>query len=132
MSEIEPLGLPGPEPTTTSGPSPENQSKSSTGLRRRIPSCEECLALLAEIAGLLAVNMIRPAQANAMKGVLHEILAFHQRAVGGSQPGAGIDSRLLEMLPQNPELMNSLEPFLSAEQVEVLVQGATNGNRAKT
>ncbi|MFZ1008252.1 MAG: hypothetical protein WAN65_15535 [Candidatus Sulfotelmatobacter sp.] len=132
MSEQQPLSLPSPEPTPTDQPQPEAQAQSGGKARRRIPSAEECLELLGKLSGLVILGVIRTNQATAIRGALRDILAYHQRSTGGSQAGAGVDSRLLEMLPNHPELMNLLTPFFSDEQVALLMKGATDGNQPQT
>jgi len=132
MSEQQPLSLPSPEPAPTDQPPPEAQAQSGGKARRRIFSAEECLELLGKLSGLVMLGLIKPNQATFIRGDLRDILAYHQRSTGGSQAGAGVDSRLLEMLPNHPELMNLLTPFLSEEQIALLMKGATDGSQSQT
>jgi len=124
--------LPNPEPAPTDQSQPEAQAQSSAKARRRILSVEECLQLLAEVSALAILGRITPNQANASRGALRDILAYHQRSAGGSQAGAAVDSRLLDLLPNNSALSKLVTPLLSEEQVALVIKGATGGNESQT
>jgi hypothetical protein len=73
------------------------------------------------------LGIIRPAQANAIRGTIRDMMAYHTRG-SGSQSGAGVDNRLLDMLPGNAELMKLITPFLSADQVDQVAKGTMDGS----
>jgi hypothetical protein len=70
MSEIEPLGLPSPsdEPTNGQADHDRPQSETSRSRPRRVRSDEELLFTLDQLAGLVALGVMAPAQANAIRG----------------------------------------------------------------
>lgn len=127
MSDMLPQNLPGPEPERAAEPQPEAQAQSQRKTTHRIHSLEECLALLSQLPFLVVGGLITSAQANAMRGILKDILAFHQCS-GGPQAGPAIDQRLLQLVRTNPDFANLLAPFLTTEQAAQLLQEAANGN----
>jgi hypothetical protein len=126
MSDSLP-NLPGPEPERAAEPQPEAKAKPQGKTTHRIHSLEECLALLCQLPFLVVSGLITSAQANAIRGILSEILAFHQGS-GGPQAGPAVDQRLLQFLRKNPDSMNLFAPYLTTEQAAQLLQEAANGN----
>jgi hypothetical protein len=129
MSDLLPPALPGPSDSARPGPEIENQSGSTRHSRFPFRSVEECMYLLDQLPGLLAMGSISPAQSNSIRGAIREILAFHQRPAGGSATAAALDRDLLERLRREPQLMNTLAPLFTAEQIATLMGTATNGQR---
>jgi hypothetical protein len=90
----------------------------------RIPSLAQCLETLAQLSGLVALGMLKPAQANHIRGNLREILQYHYRQLGGSGAAAVADHNVLELLRQSPELMNLMTPILTDAQVAMVMKHA--------
>jgi hypothetical protein len=115
------------------GPARGAADSGAAGARQRraphIPSAEECLAALAHLAGLVALGILRPAQANAIRGSYREILQHHGRShARGSAQAAVSDADLLDLVRTNPALLNLLEPLLTKEQIDLVMRDGEGGN----
>jgi hypothetical protein len=106
----EPLNLPGPEPERNSDSQPEAQSTPKSKNSKRYFSEADCIALLSRLPMLLNLGLMKTADVHATRSVLHEILAYHERA-GGPQAGPDVDRGLLEQLRKNPQLANLFAPI---------------------
>jgi hypothetical protein len=114
MSDQEPLNL----------PSPNDRGPSAAESRSRAPrvrTIDECLEALNQLPGMVAMGIIRPSQANAIRAVLHEIIAQHRHAATSDASVAALDGDLLARLRQDPRLMNLLEPLLTTDQIAALM-----------
>jgi hypothetical protein len=123
----EPLNLPGPEPepARNADTQPEAQAKTKGKNSQRCLSAAECLAQLSRLSFFVLSGLITTAQSQAARGILHDILAYHQRA-GGSQAGPAVDQRFLNHLRKNPDLANLFAPSLGSEQAAEFLREATN------
>ena len=65
------------------------------------------------LPGLVALGVLKPAQANAIRGTYREILQYHQ----GSRARAGREGLptpdVLELARKDPHLLSMLEPILT-------------------
>ena len=117
------------KPQADSGRS-DGQSSSHTRQRSRgpnIPGEEECLAAIAQVGRLAAMGLLKPAQANAIRGSFREILLYHQKKAKESEQGiSNID--VLEVFQQDPKLLSLLEPLLSQEQIDMILKNSGGGN----
>jgi hypothetical protein len=129
MSTVLPTGLPSPENSATDGRESTSQSASAGRSRFPVRSVEECLSMLDQLPGMIATRLITPSQANSIRSAINDILAFHQRSLGGSATKAVLDSDLLARLRREPQLMNMLAPLLTAEQIATLMGVSTDGQR---
>jgi hypothetical protein len=96
---------------------------SSEGHPHCIPNKADILHKLDQMPGLIAIGLLPPAKANAMKGVYNTILAH----VGDSpQNGAAriADEDVIKILQKQPELLRALQPFLTPEQLELIIREA--------
>ena len=104
--------------------------------RRRKPGSvldeNECLAALSELLGLIALKMVLPAQANAMRSVLATILQHYQRSDAARSTSPLSDDNVMAMLRTNPELISMLEPFLTDAQLAMVMKEATDGDDEQT
>ena len=99
------------------GDSRENKPHSR---RRRgaILSEDDCLERLSHLSGLVAAGILAPAQANAIRGSVNDILSHSPAQARDPRfhapPGRG--SRSAPTL-NNPAVFNLLEPLLTDEQL---------------
>lgn len=106
-------------------PSPE---EGAAGYDRDAQTCRtlskgDVLYQLGQMPGLIAIGILPPAKANAMKGVYHTILAH----IGDSPQRAAArvaDEDVIKILQQQPELLKALQPFLTPEQLELIIREA--------
>jgi hypothetical protein len=129
MSEVETLGLPSPgEDPTTNGQADHDPGRYSNGRsrQRNVRSAEECLNVLDHLAGMVAMGLITPARANAIRALMHEILAYHQRSASGPSTATPLDRDMLERLRRDPQLMNMMAPLLTPEQIAELMGSTTD------
>jgi len=153
----EPLCLPGPEDPSRpensdslggvsdshepgaqrgSGREPGGQRRRTAGSRRAdsrrgYPGEEQCLAAIARLAGLVAIGMLKPSQANSIRASFAEILRFHRAAKGAREQQRLEDADLIGLLRTNPELLAMLEPLLTEDQIDMLTREAA-ANEAQT
>jgi hypothetical protein len=89
---------------------------------------QQCLAGLSQLPGLLAMNMIKPGQANAMRGAFRDVLQFHLQANRSGAADGLPDEDLLALLRKTPEMFSMLEPLLTDEQIDLVMKRATGGD----
>ena len=99
----------------------DSQNTRRRGRAGKIPSREECLFALAHLAGLVALRLIEPSQANAMRGIFEAILREHNFHHGGRGPQLG-DDVVRKISQDNPELIAMLEPLLTDAQIDLLMR----------
>lgn len=104
-----------PRPTPKPGSS---DPKSRPAKKYRIPSEVQILDALGKLPGAIAIGILTTAQANALRGVYHEILSALQRR-SGQQDQKVATNQVLDAIRQNPALLSLLEPFLTDEQFEL-------------
>ncbi len=128
MSDLELVGLPSPTEEPTSGEADHDPRRSATGQsrQRRIRSVEECHHALDQLPGMVAMGVIAPAQANAIRGALRDVIAVHQRNAGASPMAATIDRDMLERLRHDPQMMNMMAPLLTPDQIAELMGSTTD------
>ena len=108
------------------GRNPHERTKS--GSKNGIPDVEMCLRAMAQLAGLVALGILKPAQANSILAVYREILQHHQKSQTQAR-GAGLsDGDVLSMARKYSELLNLLEPFLTDEQIAMVMQHDEHGD----
>ena len=92
--------------------SPEETRRASS---LTIYTKEECAAGLTRLIGPLAVGILKPGQANAMRAVFQNLLTFHERNEKLHTDGLGVDADVLRSVKNNPKVLAYLAPFLSPE-----------------
>src|SRR5262245_19448915 len=106
MSDAIPA-LPSPEDYAGNEAPVDERTKADRGSRPRpVRSVEDCLRALDQLPGMVAMGLLRPAQANAIRGVLRDMIQFQQRAAGNSAANMPLSDDLLQRLRKEPELMN--------------------------
>lgn len=95
----------------------------------KIASRDEIMQRLESVAGLVAIDVLKPQQANVMKGIYHTLLQEHARGQSSAAQAGGIDDAMLPRLQTQPELLNLLTPLLTDAQVRMVMQAhAPNGD----
>jgi hypothetical protein len=114
-----------PDKNTNRGADPSRGDSRARNKRRRRKgsglSREECLAMLSQLPNLVLLKVLSPAQANSIRGVLHTILQTNH----GSQPTgttAAANDDLLRTLRERPELLQLIEPLLTDETFNMLME----------
>jgi hypothetical protein len=87
-----------------------------------IPSEEDCLGAIVQVARLVAMGLLETAQANAIRASFREILLFHRSKAKEAEKGIS-NVEILEVLRKDPNLLSLFEPILSQEQVEWILRG---------
>jgi hypothetical protein len=104
-----------------------DDAASGSGKRRRerfIPDADDCLDALARLPGLLAMGLIKPGHANAMRAIYHEILQHHERSQDRDNRQGLANADVIDLMRKDPKILSVLEPFLSQEQVDMIMQSA--------
>jgi len=96
-----------------------------------IPSPEDCLWALAQIPGLLAMGMLKPAQANAICSSYREILRHHKDKAKEAESGLA-SADVMDLLRKNPQMLSLLEPLLTEEQVALVMKAVGSGGDGRT
>lgn len=107
-----------PQPEQGRGRSRGRGARPSRG---KIPSADECLEMLAKLAGLLTLKIIMPAEANALRATYSEILRYHLRNEGRGSGKSVADADLLDVARSNPRMLALLEPFLTPDQIDLVM-----------
>ena len=100
----------------------------------KVPTVSECLASLSQISGMVALKLITPAQANAMRGSLEAILRQHNRSgtrVGATE-GNIQNMDLVDLAKRDPQVLNMLETILTDQQIAMVVKATKDGGCGKT
>lgn len=93
------------------------------GRKRESLDLVEILDRLEKLAGLAALGLVKPAVANSIRGCYSEMLrALQQRDRDAHR--TGVDDDVLAAIKRNPELGKLLQPFLTQEQIELLMADA--------
>jgi hypothetical protein len=102
----------------------DNGSRSS-GEAAYLPTKQELIARLNMLAGCVAMGTITPGRANSMRGIYATILGNldDHRAVGAGSLG---DQDVLTVLRDHPHMLKFLKPFLTPEQIDLIVREASN------
>lgn len=119
---------------------PEHQEKGSDGPqeefgrrpRGRIPNAEECLAALAQLAGAVVMGLITPAQASAIRASYSEILRHYQKSETRNDRRGIADADVMELMKTDPKMFSMLEPFLTDEQIDLIMRSSEGKSRGKT
>jgi len=106
-----------------------DRAHDDTGRRKHgsIPSKEACLAALAQLAGAVALGLLKPAQANAMRTNYVEILRHHQRNESRDDRQGIANEDVVELMRSNPQAFSILEPFLTDDQIDMVMRGSRDG-----
>jgi hypothetical protein len=101
----------------------DHQNRPGYREKPSIPSLEDCLRAMAQLAGLIAMGLLKPSEANAIRAAYREILQHHKsRAKEVEKTLANAD--VMEVLRKDPQLLGLLEPLLTPEQVAMVMQTA--------
>jgi hypothetical protein len=112
------------------GDEPRAHSQSRTK-SRHVASEEDCLAALSQIPAMLALGMLTPTKANAMRAVYSSILQHYRQTQARTDGTGGTNDGLAAILADHPEYASLLEPMLSDEQIaRILAQAKEHRNGA--
>ena len=105
-------------------PSPDrNAGGQHNGYVNGPPNKEDILHKLGQMPGLIAIGVLPPATANAMKGVYQTMLNHVDDSTQGGAARVA-DEDVIKILQQQPELLKALQPFLTPEQLELVIREA--------
>ncbi len=108
------------------GPDPTGQQGGHG--TRHVFSEQECLEALTRLIGLVALKIITPAQANSMRAGLEALLRLHQRRGRGDRGQTLDDDAVLKIFDRDPTVVDLLSPFLTEDQVELVMRRATRNH----
>ena len=116
-------------PDDEADPGQPNQRRERKSEEPKVSSDQHCLAALSRLPGLLAMGLIQPATANAMRGAYHEILQYQLRAEQKRSASGIANEDLLAAVRKNPALLSQLEPLLTDEQFKFITEDQFNANK---
>ena len=117
---------------TDSGEKAGGESASKKRRQRKgpdIPTEEECLGAIAQVARLAAMGLLKPAQANAIRGSFKEILMYPPEEGQGKRARHFqwlMSLRCSSRIPR--KLLSLLEPLLSQEQIDMILKNSDGGD----
>ena len=94
-----------------------------------IPSEEECVGAIAQVVRLLAMGLLKAPQANAIRASFRDILDFHRSRAKQSETGVS-NIGLLDAVHENPKLLPLLEPLLTEQQIEWIMEDIDDSDDA--
>ena len=130
--EAEP-DRPGKEQTqgNDSGDGTRGHRQSRSARKPPIPSEEQCLQALTQLAGLVALGLLKPAQANTIRGTYRDILQHHKSKAKEAEKGLS-NADVLGLLRKHPEILSLLEPLLTEEQIAMVMKEVGGGGDGET
>lgn len=114
--------LPAPHDSNDQNRQPETDSRQ--GRKRRNPavmSVEECLVALSALPKLLALGMLLPVQANAIRSACEAILGHHHKQDAAPNRRSADQAGLRQALRESPHFANYLVGLLSDEEIDNLL-----------
>jgi len=109
-------------PTNAAAEGPNTDSRRSHD-EDRIPSKQEILNALWRMQGLIITGILPTARANAMKGV-YQVILSNLDGPTTAGPSAIPNDDLVAVLRSRPELLKLFEPFLTPDQLDLIVREA--------
>lgn len=85
-----------------------------------IPTIEECLRALAQVPGLVAMGILEPAQANAIRSTYREILLHHKSTAKETERTIS-NADVMDLLRKSPKVLDLLTPLLTPEQLDMIM-----------
>jgi hypothetical protein len=85
-----------------------------------IPSPDDCARAIAQLAGLVAMGMLKPAQANAIRAAFRDILHHHRTKAKEADKSVS-NADVMDLLRHDPKLLNLLAPLLTSEQLDMVM-----------
>lgn len=105
------------------GPNRAGQRERRQPKKPFIPGPDDCLQAFAQVAGLVAMGILKPAQANTILAAYRGIYQHHMVQAKQAEKGLG-NADVLELARKDPKLAELLSPLLTPEQLEMLVRDA--------
>jgi hypothetical protein len=106
------------EDTDRSGPQ-DNFRRPRRGTA--IPTVEEIQQMLLKLNGAVTLGVISTKEANVIHRNLKTILDVQLKR-GGRQEGSPTHEALVDLCRREPNILNAIEPFLTDQQVDWLVE----------
>jgi hypothetical protein len=134
MNDLTPSGAPNPEDGAGSSVPPEANKQDAQGEQPRprntgqILGEQQCLAGLSQLPGLLATGFMKPQTSNAIRGVYHELLQHGQLSGRDAAKHAVADEDVMAILRENPGMLSMLEPFLTVDQLKMILEQLNDEN----
>lgn len=88
---------------------------------RHIPTREECLAALAKLPGLIAMKVLSPGAANAIRASYETLLKEYGKAPNGPS-GHFSDEDVMSMFRSHPEMLSLIESLLTQDQIDMVIK----------
>lgn len=102
-----------------------DQNRQSKQPRPKILSRGECLEQLSALPGLVAMGLLTTSKANCIRGTISTVLQFDSKQTSSDSRREVDSTELAAMLKANPEMAKFLEPFLSRDQIEALLNAGS-------
>lgn len=105
-----------------------DQNHQSKQPRSKILSQGECLEKLSALPGLVAMGLLTTSKANCIRNAISTVLQFNSKQTSSDSRREVDSTELAAMLQANPGMAKFMEPFLTREQIEALLQeGSDDG-----
>ena len=109
------------------GADASHDSRQRHSKKRGIPSENDCLLAIAQVAGLAAMGLLKVGQANAVRAAYRDILSHHKSKAKEAEKSPS-NSDVMDLLRKDPKLLNLLAPLMTSEQIDMVMNA---GKRAR-
>jgi hypothetical protein len=93
--------------------------------KSNVQSRDEIMRALGRLPGLIALKVLSPSQANAMRSAYQTRLAEHSRSQPELQSQISNES-VLQLLSEQLHLLSMLEPFMSQDQIDMVMRSSND------
>ncbi len=102
-----------------------DQDRQTKHPRHKILSRGECLEQLSALPGLVAMGVMTTSKANCIRGTLDTLLQCDSKQTSSDSRREVDTTELAAMLKVNPAMAKFLEPLLSRDQIEALLNAGS-------
>ena len=121
--------LPQPADDGCAGKPKSTQEGNNTQRPRKkpgVPNVDEILQQLMQLNGAVLIGTMSAKQADLIHKNLRTVLQVQLKRATRDDAGPASQEGLVELCRKDPQILNAIEPFLSQQQVEWLVNEVTD------
>jgi len=116
------------KPRAAEAHAPENDRRRKRRSKHaNTPGPERWVRILDGLPGLIATRVLTTSQANAITRACNASLQHHHRAQAPGRESGVSDADVVALMKQDPRLFSMLEPLLTDEQIEKIVNDSGDG-----
>lgn len=120
--------------STDEGACPNSENAPQRQSRRRqqgqVLDQQQCLTGISQLPGMLALGLLKPAQANSMRGAFKELLDHHREDRQQARGTVATDD-MIAAIRKDPGLLNLFAPMLTDEQFDLVMKAVQEDQRGE-